>query len=444
MIELNIDGLVGPTHHYAGLSDGNIASMDNALSLANPKAAALQGLEKMRLLHDLGIPQAFFPPHARPHMPLLKQLGFEGSAQDIIEKAYKVSPQFLSAAFSASNMWTANAATVTSCKDSKDERTHFTAANLNANIHRHIESEFSSELLQFAFADPDYFSHHPVLPHTAAMGDEGAANHTRLGSHGNPGLNLFVFGQQSMGHANFPRPKRFWARQTLEASRQIAYNHGLDQQNTIFACQNPEVIDQGVFHNDVISVGNETLLLIHEYAYFDQDNVIRDIVEKADFDLYICQINNNDLSVADAVSTYIFNSQLVTLPNNQGMLLVAPSECEQSDKVRHLIQSWLDDKACPLQKAVFIDLKQSMRNGGGPACLRLRVPLSEEGLNKTHPGFMINDSMFTNLKNWVNKHYRDRLHIEDLCDPSLIDEVNTALDELTKIMDIPHLYPFQR
>ncbi len=444
MIELNMDGLVGPTHHYAGLSDGNIASMDNALSIANPRAAALQGLEKMRLLYEAGIPQAFLPPHARPHMHLLKQLGFVGTTQNIIKQAYKAAPQLLSAAFSASNMWTANAATITSHLDSRDGRTHFTAANLNANIHRHIEGSFSSELLKYAFSNRDYFAHHPVLPLTAVMGDEGAANHTRLGFHDKPGINLFVFGQQSMNDGKYPRPKRFWARQTFEASHQIAYSHGLNDVNTVFACQNPDVIDQGVFHNDVISVGNESLLLVHEHAYFDQSNVMSQLKEKAPFNLQIIQISNNDLSVADAVGTYLFNSQLVTLPNNKGMMLVAPSECEQSDKVRHLLQSWLEDKTCPIEKVVFLDLKQSMRNGGGPACLRLRVPLSEEGLRNVHPGFLINDGKLIKLEAWVNKHYRDQLHIKDLCDTNFINEVHSALDELTTIIGITDLYPFQR
>lgn len=444
MIELNMDGLVGPTHHYAGLSSGNIASMSNALSNANPKAAALQGLEKMRLVHNMGVPQAFLPPHARPHIPLLNKLGFEGEVASIIERVYKFSPSLLSAAFSASNMWTANAATVTSYLDSKDNHTHFTAANLNSNIHRHIESSFTSELLCLAFPDPDYFTHHPALPHTAAMGDEGAANHNRLGYHDKPGIHLFVFGQQSLHDSKIPRPKRYWARQTLEASRQIAHNHGLNEKNTVFAYQNPEVIDEGVFHNDVISLSNENLLFVHENAYIDQDKIIAEIRDKANFDLKIYQVRNSDLSVADAVNTYLFNSQIITLPNNKGMLLIAPSECEQSDKVRHLIQSWIEDKECPLTQVLFLNLKQSMRNGGGPSCLRLRVSLPEHGLSMIHPGFVITDFKLTQLETWVNKHYRDKLHVEDLCDPLLIDEVHSALNELSDIIGITNLYPFQQ
>lgn len=44
--ELNMDGLVGPTHNYAGLAPGNIASLNYASVASNPQAAALQGLKK--------------------------------------------------------------------------------------------------------------------------------------------------------------------------------------------------------------------------------------------------------------------------------------------------------------------------------------------------------------------------------------------------------------
>lgn len=444
MIELNMDGLVGPTHHYGGLANGNVASMDNAWSEANPKAAALQGLSKMRLLHEHGIPQAFFPPHARPHVPFIKQLGFEGPVKSIIGKLYDCSPQLLSAAFSASNMWSANTATITSYLDANDNRTHFTPANLITNIHRYIEAPFSAELLRLAFPESDSFCHHPILPQTTVMGDEGAANHCRLGYHDKTGTHLFVFGQQSLNQSRYVRPKRYWARQTLEASRQIAFNHRLDESKTVFACQNPDIVDQGVFHNDVVAVSNENLFLVHEYAYVDQDKVLSELRKKSNFDLKIYQVSNSDLSIADAVNTYLFNSQIITLPDNKGMLFIAPSECEQSDRARHLIEKWINDDNCPLNQVVFLDLKQSMRNGGGPACLRLRVPLNNNWANDIHQGFILTDNRLKLLEAWINKHYRDRLQLKDLCDPEFIDEIYFALDGLSQIMGINNLYPFQQ
>ena len=55
--EANFDGLVGPTHNYAGLSVGNVASLNNAKNTSNPKQAAKQGLAKMKALADLGMVQ---------------------------------------------------------------------------------------------------------------------------------------------------------------------------------------------------------------------------------------------------------------------------------------------------------------------------------------------------------------------------------------------------
>ncbi|EGF31557.1 Succinylarginine dihydrolase, partial [Oxalobacteraceae bacterium IMCC9480] len=56
--EFNFDGLVGPSHNYAGLSFGNVASFNNVKSVSSPKQAALQGLAKMRALAARGFAQA--------------------------------------------------------------------------------------------------------------------------------------------------------------------------------------------------------------------------------------------------------------------------------------------------------------------------------------------------------------------------------------------------
>jgi len=110
--ELNLDGIVGPTHNYAGLSWGNLASQKHKLSVSNPRQAALEGLAKMKFLADMGIPQAVLPPHQRPHLPTLRSLGYSGSDAEILAKAHQDNPVLLSACCSASAMWSANAATV--------------------------------------------------------------------------------------------------------------------------------------------------------------------------------------------------------------------------------------------------------------------------------------------------------------------------------------------
>ncbi|KTD19275.1 succinylarginine dihydrolase [Legionella lansingensis] len=446
--ELNLDGLVGPTHHYAGLAAGNLASINNALSFSNPKAAALQGLAKMRLLYEMGLKQALLPPHQRPNLHLLYQLGFTGPPAQQVTKALYDAPELLSACYSASSMWAANAATVSSSLDTEDGRVHFTAANLISNLHRHQEAAFSSHLLQRIFADPRYFQHHPVLPKSTMTGDEGAANHNRLCQHhGSSAICLFVYGKRGLSTVRQSGPVKYPARQTLEASEAVARAHLLNPQKIIFACQKPQTIDQGVFHNDVIGVANESVLLVHEEAWLEQAKVLQEIEAKANFSVNIIEIKAEQLTVAEAVSTYFFNSQLLSLPGTdekKQMVLIAPKECEQSQRAQELINLLIADGSNPIVKVHYLDLKQSMRNGGGPACLRLRVPLGEKELAAMHQGILINEELLATLEAWINRHYRSQLHATELGDPLFIDECFTALDELSNILKLGSIYPFQR
>lgn len=446
--ELNMDGLVGPSHHYAGLSAGNIASTSNALTMANPAAAAHQGIEKMRFLHQLGLKQGLLPPHQRPNLHLLHQLGFSGTPAQQIQRAKREAPALLSACYSASSMWTANAATVSASSDTEDKRVHFTAANLISNLHRHQEAAFSHHLLKCLFRDERYFHHHTVLPKTIITGDEGAANHNRLcKNHGESGINLFVYGKRALPANNtYPAPHRFPARQTLEASEAIARSHQLKPNQVIFALQNPAAVDQGVFHNDVIGVANEFLFLLHEEAFLSQHEVLTNLRQKAKFPIQIIEVSRQQISVKEAVDTYLFNSQLITLPRTEKkeMALIAPTECEQHQAISTFINNLLMDDTNPITEIHYMDLKQSMRNGGGPACLRLRVPLNENELAAMHQGVLVNDQLLDILDHWVDKHYRTQLHADDLADPALIDECFTALDELTSILKMGSIYPFQQ
>lgn len=447
--EVNMDGLVGPSHHYAGLSAGNIASTSNALSIANPAAAAHQGIKKMRLLHQMGLKQALLPPHQRPNLHLLHQLGFSGTPIEQINQTKRADPNLLSACYSASSMWTANAATVSASLDTEDKRVHFTAANLVSNIHRQQEAEFSRQLLQKIFSDEGYFYHHPILPNTVTTSDEGAANHSRLSeNHHDLGTYLFVYGKRALPAGNsYPAPNRFPARQTLEASQAIARSHLLNPHRVVFACQNPAAIDQGVFHNDVIAVANESLLLIHQEAFLDQSDLLAELRAKTPFPLQIIEVSNKQFTVTDAVNSYLFNSQLITLPyhsKKKKMALIAPAECEQHQPIKAFIDSLLADNSNPIVEVHYLDLKQSMRNGGGPACLRLRVPLNEQELLAMHQGVLVDDALLNTLDNWIDKHYRSQLHPDDLVDPTLLDACFSALDELTSILGLGSIYPFQR
>lgn len=443
--ELNLDGLVGPSHHYAGLSCGNVASTANALSIANPKAAAQQGIEKMRLLHQLGLKQALLPPHERPNLHLLRQLGFKGTPEEQIRQAKKTDANLLGACYSASSMWAANAATVSPSADTDNQKVHFSAANLVSNLHRHQEADFSFFLLKKIFADNTYFEHHLPLPKTTVLGDEGAANHSRLcENHAKPGLNLFVYGKRALPADNpFPAPSRFPARQTLEASQAIARRHGLNPDTTFFISQNPKAIDSGVFHNDVIAVANENVLLVHEHAFIDQPSILQSIERHAEFQTHIIEVPGHIISLEDAVKSYIFNSQLLTLPSKK-MVLVAPIECQQQDNIHHFIHALIQNPKNPITDVYYLDIKQSMKNGGGPACLRLRVPLTTKAITAMHQGVIIDDQLLDTLDQWVQRHYRDALHADDLDDPQLINECYHALDELTAILNLGNIYTFQR
>lgn len=440
--EVNFDGLVGPTHNYSGLSYGNMASESNVKQTSNPKDAALQGLKKMKTLHDMGFKQGVLPPQERPCIDTLRALGFTGSDQRVLADAAVKEPVILAAASSASCMWTANAATVSPSADTADGRVHFTAANLNAKVHRAIEHETTTKILKTIFSNEQYFTHHPALPGVAQLGDEGAANHTRFcNEYDQPGVEFFVYGREAF-RKNAPAPAKYPARQTLEASRAIARLHGLASDRVVYAQQKPSTIDAGVFHNDVIAVGNQDVLFFHEEAFENPHQIIDEIDRKLlETHLVPVMVTNHDVSVEDAVRSYLFNSQLLSHDDGY-MTLVVPQECRNVPSVSNYLDA-LVTMNTPIKQVKVFDLKQSMQNGGGPACLRLRVALKENELKAVNSGVLLTDSLYDVLVGWVERHYRDRVSPEDLADPSLLVESRTALDELTRILHLGDIYPFQ-
>ena len=439
--EFNFDGLVGPTHNYSGLSFGNIASKNNSGAIANPKLAALQGLAKMKALHDRGFRQGVLAPHERPDVAALRSLGFAGTDVAVIHAAAEHAPMLLSGAASASPMWAANAATVSPSANTRDGRVHFTAANLNNKFHRSIEHPTTSRILKSMFSHDAHFAHHAALPNCPQMGDEGAANHTRFCSrYGAPGVELFVYGAAGFDMAA-PAPQRFPARQTREASLAVARLHGLTDARTIFAQQNPDVIDAGVFHNDVIAVGNGKVLFCHQRAFLNQQNVITEIAQKVGPEFVPIEVSNDDVTVSDAVSSYLFNSQLLTRSDGE-MVLVVPEECRANAGVWAYLQKLLTLNT-PIRELLVFDLRESMRNGGGPACLRLRVELNEVEASAVNPGVLMSDALYPTLIAWVEKNYRDQVGEKDLADPALLIECRTSLDELSHILRLGNVYPFQ-
>ncbi|HEX5243182.1 MAG TPA: N-succinylarginine dihydrolase [Tepidisphaeraceae bacterium] len=443
--EVNFDGLVGPTHNYAGLAYGNLASTKNRNTISHPRAAALEGLAKMKFLMDLGLKQAVLPPQERPDVMTLRRLGFAGSDAQILEKAAREAPMLLASCSSASSMWAANAATVSPSSDTSDGRVHFTPANLASQLHRSLEAKEISRILRAIFQEESAFAHHDPLPAAPALGDEGAANHTRLASeYGDAGLEIFTYGRSASG--DLPIPKRFPARQSLEASAAVARLHQADARRLIFVQQNPIAIDAGAFHNDVVAVGNLNVLLYHQAAYADARAFTVEVKTKfaslAEIEPILIEVSESEVPLAEAISSYLFNSQLVSLPDGS-MALICPTECRETTSAWAFLDR-LTEMETPIKSVHFVDVRQSMKNGGGPACLRLRVVLNDSEIQQTAQGVFLTAELFEKLIAWVNRHYRESLAPADLADSHLLTESRTALDELTKLLGLGTLYDFQQ
>lgn len=430
MREYNFDGLVGPTHHYAGLSYGNLASTHNRGQIGNPRSAALQGLEKARFLASLGVAQALLPPPLRPNLRALRRLGFAGASRDVLPRALRIAPELLALTGSSSSMWAANAATVAPSCDTADGRVHFTPANLSSMFHRSLEADSTTATLRAIFADSERFVVHDPLPAGALFADEGAANHSRLVT--SRGV-LHVFGWgRSAELAGLPHT--FPARQTREASVACARLHGLREDQLLFLQQAPEGIDRGAFHSDVLCVGNEQLFLVHELAFVGAAP-LAELRARLGNELSLVVATNAELPVSDAVHAYPFNSQLVSLPEG-GMAIIAPEESRNTPSARAFLERVLSERN-PVRAVHYVDVNGSMKNGGGPACLRLRVPLTEDEVSAIPARVLLDDNSYEAVRAWILRHYRDRVAPSDLGDPDFFDENRRALSELSSLLNLP-------
>jgi succinylarginine dihydrolase len=442
--EVNFDCLVGPTHNYGGLSAGNIASVANAMAASSPREAALQGLAKMKLLADMGIKQAVLPPQDRPAIATLKKLGFDGDDISIIRRAAAVAPGLLRACCSASSMWAANAATISPSADTEDSKVHITAANLTSQFHRSIEPPATAATLKRVFGDERYFQHHDPLPPNLYCADEGAANHMRLcADHGVAGVEIFVFGRSA--HPEDPKPVKFAARQSLEASEAVSRLHRIKPGKMLFVQQNPAAIDAGAFHNDVLAVSNCNVMLYHESAFGDWRQMEENINRACEYPVQFIRATEADISLSEAISTYLFNSQLISMPGG-GMMILAPGECQESQPAAAFLERIVVDEDNPVYRVEYVNLRQSMRNGGGPACLRLRAVLTEVEFASVRQTsrVVLDQALYNLLKAWIERHYRERILPADVADPSLLSESRTALDELSGILSLGPIYEFQK
>ena len=438
--EWNFDGIVGPTHNYGGLSAGNVASMTHGGEVSNPREAALQGLEKMKFVAALGIGQAVLPPQPRPSLHALRALGFRGSDVEVVTRAATESEQILRLCSSAASMWTANAATHAPSADAADQRMHVTPANLQQMFHRAIEAGTTHAVLRSIFSDPLHFEVHAPLPGGGQFADEGAANHTRLFTPGHAAVHLFAWGRAV--YRDVPGPKRFPARQTEEASRAIARLHALAADRCLFPQQTPEGIDAGAFHTDVMAVGHQNFLMLHERAFVAHEALLATLREKLGRELTYCVASDAELPALDAVKAYPFNSQVVTVADGT-MAILAPLESRDTRTAKAFLDRVVAEDN-PVKQVHYLDVRQSMNNGGGPACLRQRITLTSEERDAIKARVFFDESLHADLAAWVRRHYRDRLTAKDLADPALAVESMTALDELSRVLALGSVYDFQR
>jgi succinylarginine dihydrolase len=412
--EINFDGIIGPSHNYSGLSLGNIASATNKGLVSHPRAAALQGLDKMRHNLRLGLAQGILLPHPRPDRAWLAELG---------TTVEEVPASLRPAAFSASAMWAANAATVSPAPDTTDARCHLTAANLRTMAHRSHEWPATLAQLRMAFADERHFAVHPPVP--ATFGDEGAANHMRIAAaHGAPGVEIFVYGQKG---GAFP------VRQHAEASRAVARVHQLDPDRILFVCQSEQAIAAGAFHNDVVAVANENVLFAHEQAFEDRPGFyaeLRRLVPEVE----IVEVPAAQVTLADAISSYLFNAQLVTLPEG-GMALIVPEEARETPTVWRWLEEMLAGNG-PIRQVLVVDVRQSMANGGGPACLRLRVAADPATVD---PRFMVDEPKLDSLAAIIAEHWPEQIARDDLLQPDLWARMASARAALLHTLGLEEL-----
>jgi succinylarginine dihydrolase len=442
--EYNFDGLVGPTHNYAGLSRGNVASISHRGQTANPRAAALQGLSKMRFVASLGIGQAVLPPHERPSLRTLRRLGFRGSDAEVLATAAadpELSDQLLRISSSAAAMWTANAATAVPSSDSADGKLHLMPANLTAMFHRSLEAETTTRVLRAIFADPQRFEVHDPLPGGAHFADEGAANHTRLATDGKPAVHLFAWGRKAFGGPSPDgEPLRFPARQTREASHALARLGQVSQ--ALFPQQDPGGIDAGAFHTDVLAVGSGPALLLHERAFCRPEELLKTLRGRLGESFFPVLATEEELPVAAAIAAYPFNSQLLALPDGS-MTIIAPEDARDEPHARAFLERVVALNG-PIGSVHYLDLRQSMENGGGPACLRQRIALDDAERAAITARVFWNEELGIALEAWIRRNYRESLAAADLADPLLAQETLRALDELTQLLQLGSIYDFQK
>lgn len=433
-IEANIDGMIGPTHHYGGLGIGNIASQSHQFSVSSPHGAALEGLAKMELVAGRGIPQFVLPPPVRPNWNWLESVGCYGSHADMLKQCFDRDPSLLSAAYSSAFMWTANAATIAPALDTLDSKLRVLPANLSSNLHRGQEANERRSQLQTLFRDVDDAQILPALPSVLPLRDEGAANHMRLWDPASGiAIHVFVFGPR-LEDLSAP----FIGRQSALASHQVACGLRLPKERCIFLQQARNAIRAGVFHNDVIATSHSNLLMVHESAFENTSSAIQEISSRfyqaTGQQLFVVHVREQDISLATAVETYLFNSQLLEIGGGK-LELLCPDECRLDQRANDLIHRWIRDPNLPIDRVSFVGLKQSMSGGGGPACLRLRVTVHRRQLASMDWRFRLDEEWLHELQRLVEAWYPKRVEFSDLLREDFADHAIQAATSIEQAVN---------
>ena len=235
---------------------------------------------------------------------------------------------------------------------------------------------------------------------------------------------MFVYGRPG---GKFP------ARQHEQASLAVARLHGLDPARAVFIEQNPAAIEAGAFHNDVVAVANETVVFAHELAFADRQGAY-DAMRKAFPALQVVEVPDSAVSLAEAIKTYLFNAQLLTLPDG-GMALIVPEECHESKAVWGWCEAMMAGNG-PIREVIPVDVRQSMANGGGPACLRLRVVCDPATVD---PRFLLNEAKADQLESVIAANWPEQIDPADIGSEALKDSVRSARNALLEALDLKEL-----
>ncbi len=235
------------------------------------------------------------------------------------------------------------------------------------------------------------------------------------------GFHVFVYGDAD----NSPRPSRHLARQTLAACQAVARLHRLDPARTFFLQQHPAAIDAGVFHNDVIATSHKNLLLMHEQAFLNAEPELARLAsafeQATGTALQVVMVRQEQLSLEDAVKSYLFNSQLLT-PSGDGsaMTMICAAQCERMPQVRDLIDGWIALSSHPISDVRYVSLDQSMSGGAAPRLFAIAIALPASAIDRFAPSYRLTAHRAAQLAELITDFYPSELTWETLASPENI------------------------